>query len=145
MKFKIRPNLLPKKFKIIEKYMEEYSSSEYSSSEYSSEDSSYTSSEYSSESSDEDSNSSYDCEEEECESQTSSEKNFGIFLKEFSKTRNYKIKNDTLMIDYNFDSDRVGGKWKRHKDKSVSIYTYFLNTDKKSLKKGEPMYICQDF
>ena len=63
-------------------------------------------------------------------------RNFSKFIKEFAKTRVYSIKEPPLMISYNFDSEKVSGKWKRHTDKSIDLYYRFLNTDKESLKKG---------
>ncbi len=144
MKFKVKPNVLPKHIKLLQKYLNEDSSDE--SSYYSSDESSYYSSDSSEEyttSSGSSNSESYDGSESEYsyESVSTTTRNFSEFLKEFSKTRVYSIKNDPLMIDFIFNTNKVGGKWKRHVDKSIRLYTLHLNVDKESIKKGDPMFI----
>ena len=143
MKFKIRPNVLPKNIKLLQKYLNEDESS-YDSSDYSyySENSDESSKEYTTSSGSSNSES-YDGSESEYsyESVSTTTRNFSEFLKEFSKTRVYSIKNDPLMIDFIFNTNKVGGKWKRHVDKSIRLYTLHLNVDKESIKKGDPMFI----
>ena len=137
MKFKIRQNILPKNIKLIQKYLDEESSEEssyYSSDSYESSNSSNSSYEDSSESGSEESGS---CDSDESfDSVSTAERNFSKFMKEFDKTRVYSIKENILSISYNFDTERLGGKWRRHLDKSIDIYHRFLNTDKESLRKG---------
>lgn len=144
MKFKIKQNVLPKNIKLLQKYMEDFDDDLYESSSesYDSEDSS--SKEYTTSSGSEDGSStseSYDDSEYSFESVSTTERNFSDFLKEYNIKRIYSIKNDPLMINYIFTSNRVGGKWKRHKDKSIKMYYSFLNIDKESIKKGDPIII----
>jgi hypothetical protein len=144
MKFKVKPNVLPKNIKLFQKYIDEessYDSSEESS--YYSDESSYDSSEEYTTSSGSSNSESCDGSESEYsyESVSTTTRNFAEFLKEYSKIRDYRIKNDPLMIDYIFDTDKVGGKWKRHTDKSIRLYNRYLNVDKESIKNGDPMFI----
>ena len=145
MKFKVKPNVLPKNIKLFQKYIDEESSYDSSdeSSYYSddSDESSYDSSKEYTTSSGSSNSESYDESEYSYESVSTTTRNFAEFLKEYSKTRVYRIKNDPLMIDYIFDTDKVGGKWKRHTDKSVSLYNRYLNVDKESIRNGDPMFI----
>lgn len=145
MKFKVKPNVLPKNIKILQKYIEESESDSYDESSYESDYSSYDSSkEYTTSSGSEDGSSTTEsCDDSEYsfDSVSTSERNFTDFLKEYSKKRVYSIKNDPLMVDYIFTSNRVGGKWKRHLDKSIVMYYQYLNTDKESIKNGDPLII----
>lgn len=139
MKFKLKQNLLPKNIKLLQKYMEESEDETYYSEEssnessyYSSEESESTESENSEESESVESENS----EESYDSVSTTERNFSKFMKEYNKKRVYSIKENILSISYNFDTEKVSGKWKRHVDKSIDIYYRFLNTDKESLKNG---------
>lgn len=133
MRFKLKQNVFPKNIRLLQKYIEESDDETY----YSTDESSYESSEESSTNYDESENSSLESgSEESYDSVSTAERNFSKFLKEFAKMRVYSIKEKPLMISYNFDTEKVSGKWKRHVDKSVDIYYRFLNTDKESLKKG---------
>jgi hypothetical protein len=135
MKFKVKQNVLPKTIKMLQKYLDDDSYDSYESYDSSDESSSYESS-YNEAGSDENSEISDTETDESFDSVSTAERNFGKFIKEFAKTRVYSIKENPLMISYNFDSEKVSGKWKRHVDKSIDLYYRFLNTDKESLKKG---------
>ena len=132
--FKIKPNVLPKHIKMLQRYINESDdeSSYESESSYETYDSSaeYTTSSGSS------SNSSEYSDESGESYESLSVVNFKEFLDEFSKTRKYTIKNDPLVIRYNFDSKKVSGKWKRHVDKSITMNYKYLVTDKSLVKKG---------
>ena len=144
MKFRIKQNVLPKNIKLIQKYLDETSEESYDSSY----ESSYESSYYSDDSSNEyttsegsSNNESDDGSEYSFESESTAARNFGDFLKEYSKVRDYKVTINPTIVDYFFDSKKVGGKWKRHIDKSVNFKAFYLNTDKESLRNGDPKYI----
>jgi hypothetical protein len=136
MKFKVKSNVLPKHIKQLQRYLNNESSDE---SSYDSEESSYESydsddsNEYTTSSGSSESGSEYT---EESYETSKSETDFKEFLKEYAKIRNYRIKEDPLVIKYKFDSNKVKGKWKRHTDKSIEISYKFLNMDKESVKKG---------
>jgi len=136
MKFKIKQNVLPKNIKLLQKFLDDESS--YETDESFSDESSYETDESFSDESSYESGESFSDESsyESFDSVSTSERNFSKTLKEFSKTRVYSIKENPLMISYNFDSEKVSGKWKRHIHKSIDLYYRFLNTDKESLRKG---------
>jgi hypothetical protein len=137
MKFTLKQNFLPKKIKLLQKYIDDSSSESSAESSY---ESSENSTSYSDESNSDESNSDEDSGSDESDSDESYDsvstagKNFSIFLREFNKNRKYSIKIDPLNIYYDFTSNRVGGQFLRHKDKEITLGYRFLDTNKESVR-----------
>ena len=132
MKFTLKQNFLPKKIKLLQKYIDDSSSESSSESSYESSENSTSDSDESN--SDEDSGSDESDSDESYDSVSTAGKNFSIFLREFNKNRKYSIKIDPLNIYYDFTSNRVGGQFLRHKDKEITLGYRFLDTNKESVR-----------